>query len=199
MAQSKITTPEGFREAIEDLDALLDTMSAEQAATLADQIKGAAPKASKRFAPDDLDDLRIMVEALKNRLRRKWKRQRTNNTFSVAAGAAFTAVAGVLVKYPNGVPAWVIVILLALGIVFGILAATSFTSSSDWREEVARPIGDVVDILAKALAEASDDESPYRVSAGGESTRTRVAPIIETETDDLPTHQGTDDEHRRKR
>ena len=155
---SKITTPEGFREAIDDLDALLDSLSADQAAGLADEIKGAAYKASKRFSGDDLEDTLIKVDALKNRLRRRWKRQRRSNIGGALLGAAFTGASGVLVKFAAEVPPWAIVVLFFIGVAFGLVAATSLASSTDWRDEVARPVGEVADILAKALAERSEEQ-----------------------------------------
>ncbi len=173
---SKITTPEGFREAVEQLGLVLDTLSADQAAGYADAIKGAAGKAARRCATDDLDDLRLKVDALKRRLGRKWKALRRNNAISVVLGGGCAAGVGILLKYPEAIPPWATIVLGVFGLVFGGLAATSLMSSTDWREDVARPIGDAADALTKVLAERDeDDDAPYR-SPG--STRTRVTPTI---------------------
>lgn len=199
MAQSTITTPEGFRQAIEDFDALLDTLSAEQAATLVDQIKGAAPKACKRFAADDLEDLQVRVEALKNRLRRKWKRQRSNNAWSTAVGGACGAAAATLAKFA-AIPAGAIVALIVLGGVTGLLGVISLLNVTDWREEVTKPFGEVADTIAKALADKTDNGSAYRSPPAGEgSTGVRATPTIDAEFEgDERAGERADPERRRR-
>lgn len=176
MGTSKITTPGGFRAAVEELSATLNTLSSEQAAEIADQIKGAAPRAATRFAPDDLEDMRIVVDALRNRLRRKWRRQRRNNAWSVAIGTGCTVAAGVL-KGTALIPPGAVIALVVLGALLGILAMVSLYTATDWRDEVAKPVGEVADILAKRLAELSDDRGAYR-SPGAGSTRIRMEPTI---------------------
>lgn len=179
MPSSKITTPEGFREAVEELSGSMGTLSAEQAAALADEIKGAAPKAARRFAADDLDDLRLAVEALRNRLRRKWKRQRSNNAWSAGVGVVCGAAAAVLGKFAV-IPAAVVIALVVAGALFAILGVISVNNTSDWRDEVAKPIGDVVDTLVKQLDQIVETDDPYRTAPTEfTSTATRFAPADE--------------------
>lgn len=73
MAPGNVTTAEGFREAVLFFGDELDSISVEQAAALMDEIRGGAPRAVRKFAEEDLDDLRIKVDVLKNRLRRRFK------------------------------------------------------------------------------------------------------------------------------
>jgi hypothetical protein len=198
---SKITTPEGFRDAVDEFGARLVNLSPDQAAAMADSLKGAAPKASQRFAADDLDDVRIELETLKNRLRRQWKRQRSANAYSTVMGAAIATITPWIGKIEKHViPPWVIVALVAAGVLFALMGLRAISEASDWRDDVLEPLDEVAGILAKELGSRKDDDDPYRRPAL-ESTRTRVDLTVETADGaviEVPSAPG-EDEGKKKR
>lgn len=164
MGHSKITTPEGFREAVEEFDRDLDELSADAAATRADRILGATPKAAKATPKDDLDDILLLVEAIKGRVRRKWKKQRSRNMRGTAGG---TLLAGAVVWLTAegakvGAAPWLLPALIVLGVLVGIVCATALADSSDWRDDVGKPIEEAAAHIAEELAEGVERKSPYR-------------------------------------
>jgi len=186
VATHAITTPEGFREAVRELDAQLGVLSVDEASTAIGRIKGAAPKAARRFPADDLADLLIEAEALKDRVRRMWKRQRSKNMYSAAGGLLLAVLGGWLGRTTPEprLPAVVPLALLVLGVLFTLISARSVAESTDWRDEVAKPIDEVSSILAKELAERTDRAGPYRADAAPASTPRRVDVTMDPAPDD---------------
>lgn len=199
MALGNITTAEGFREAVLYFGETLETLSVEQAAALVDEIRGGAPRAVRKFAEEDLDDLRIKVDVLRNRLRRRFKKQRSSNIYAMAGGGALTLLTGWLMKV-TVLPAWGLMTLVVLGVMVSITGARALAESSDWRTDVQGPFDGVADMIAKQLAElAGVQPQPFRDSAAPRSTGVRVAGTMEPHGESSETVDSAEEVSRKAR
>lgn len=173
-----ITTGGGFREAVRILAEDLPTLSADDAAASLDALKGAAPRAVCQIAGEDLEDLRVQVDVLKGRVRRLAARQRSrgrNSTLVVSALAGLLAYSPKILSDP--LPSWVLVAGIALGIAVAASSASSVSESTDWRENVLRPLDEVGALIARRLGEIEKEQGTdsYRRPA---STRIDVGDTV---------------------
>lgn len=185
-----ITNPIGFRIATQGLVEQFDTLNATEAATLADQLASASPKACRGCAVDDLEDLQVVYDALKNRIRRRWKRQRSRNIYGTALAFGLGALAMQLRTAMGNTPGespWPLIVLLCVNVFVVLFTAQSIAESTDWREDVGKPVDRVAETIAKALAERPDAASAaYRgstVDPRVSSTGVRVDRSIPADAD----------------
>jgi hypothetical protein len=185
--RNKVTSPEGFREAVERMAYELPVISVEVAAVMAAEIRSGARKAAKRLITDDLEDVLAGLELLKDRVRHRSRKQRSGNLYMAALAGAI----GSVISYGAKSFAWsasFVVPILVIAAVLVIVAGKAAFEASDWREDVHKPLDDAAVTLDRVLTDRPDESGgPYRrpaTPAGAtrpESTGVRAAPTMDTE------------------
>ena len=79
------------------------------------------------------------------------------------------------------VPSWFPVALFVIGAFVAVLGGSSLAESTDWKDEVGKPLEGIAAAFSAELAEREGKEHPYRDPAQVESTMVRAAPNVEHE------------------